>query len=196
MKYVSVYSTDAEILQAMSAIHLKGRWFEADITYSKGVFYHSLPQPLLYKSDLHPRSDDVICADSRVLSYIPDNSLQSVIFDPPFLFRNRNTQNTDKISARFSCFQSYEEMIEMYRASMKTIHCKLKRNGYLFFKCQDMSDGKFYCTHNQIINDSAEIGFVLRDILIKQRNFKLQADSRQQNFAAKVHCFWLVLKKS
>lgn len=194
MRYLSVFYSDDEVLKAISDIHLKGGWFDADITYSKGVFYKNCEQPR-QKSDLIPLFEDVKEDDSTVLRTYEDESLNSVVFDPPFLFRKRKSVNNDRISARFSYFNSYEELIEMYEKSLTAIHKKLKSKGLLCFKCQDMTDGKFYCTHNDVINISKQCGFELKDIMIKVSKSKLQRDAKQQNCVAKVHSYWLVLKK-
>lgn len=194
IKYLSAYSTDAEILTAMSDIHLRGRWYEADITYSKGVFYKNIKEPT-YKSDLVPLFDDVIESDSQELSYMEDGQVDSVVFDPPFLFRNIKADNNDKMCGRFSYFKSYDELLEMYKSTLQTVYRKLKPRGFLFFKCQDMTDGKFYCTHADIINIAKEFGFELKDIFIKISSNKLQADAVQQNCGAKIHSYWLVFKK-
>ncbi|MBR4973286.1 MAG: hypothetical protein IKY45_02345, partial [Clostridia bacterium] len=115
---------------------------------------------------------------------------------PPFLFRNRKSANNDKMCSRFSYFKSYEELIEMYKKSLDCFNHKLKKGGYVFFKCQDMTDNKFYCTHKDIINYAIDNGFVLKDIGIKASKSKLQRDAKQQNCLAKIHSYWLVLKKS
>lgn len=194
MRYLSVFNNDGEILQAISDIFLKGEWFDLDCTYSKGVFYTNTKKPKL-KSDLLPLFDDVIKSDCRNLDFVKDGSLNSIVFDPPFLFRNRKSENKDKISKRFSYFSSYQELIEMYFSSLDCFKRKLSKNGYVFFKCQDMTDGKFYCTHNDIINYAVNNGFALKDIIIKATNKKLQREAKQQNCVAKVHSYWLILKK-
>ena len=191
---MSVFDNDADILTAMSDIFLKGEWYDLDCTYSKGVFYEHIPQPK-EKSDLVPLFDDVIKADSQTLDFVKDKSLKSIVFDPPFLFRNRKSINNDKISARFSYFKSYEDLMSMYQQSLDCFKRKLKKGGYLFFKCQDMTDNKFYCTHNDIINYATTHGFVLKDIVIKATRHKLQREAKQQNCVAKVHSYWLVFKK-
>ena len=165
-----------------------------DCTYSKGVFYKNIEQPRI-KSDLIPLGEDVKQADCTSLDFIEDNSLMSIVFDPPFLFRNRKSANNDKMSARFTYFSSYEELQEMYKKSIECFYRKLKKGGFLCFKCQDMTDNKFYCTHNFIINYAREEGFELKDIIIKISNRKLQRDAKQQNCVAKVHSYWLVLRK-
>lgn len=195
MKYLSVFDSDREILKAISDIHLKGKWYDLDCTYSKGVFWQGLKQPK-YKSDLIPLSDDVIQADSQDLNFVSDNSLNSVVFDPPFLFRDRKSKNSDKMCNRFSYFTSYENLVQMYTDSLVAIYSKLKKGGILAFKCQDMTDGKFYCTHCKVIDIAESIGFVLRDIIIKATTKKLQRDAKQQNCVAKVHSYWLILKKN
>jgi len=191
MKYLSVYNTDQEILQAMSDIHLRSCWFEADITYSKGNFYTD-KQPK-YKSDLIPLYPDVIQDDSRLLLHCA--MFNSIVFDPPFLFRDRKAVNNDQMCKRFSYFKNYNLLCEMYIDSLKAIYRRLNPKGYLFFKCQDMTDGKFYCTHNFVINISKELGYELKDIFIKVSKNKLQADAKQQNCGAKIHSYWLVLRK-
>ena len=194
MRYLSVFESDSDILKAISDIFLKGKWFDLDCTYSKGVFYYNIEQPKM-KSDLNPLFEDVIQADSTKLEHIENNSLLSVVFDPPFLFRNRKSINNDKISKRFTYFNSYDELLRMYKDSMDCINSKLCSGGYLFFKCQDMTDGKFYCTHNDIINYAIQNGYELKDIIIKKSKSKLQRDAKQQNCVGKIHSYWLVFKK-
>jgi len=194
MRYLSVFDNDSDVLVAINDIFLGKKWFDLDCTYSKGVFYYNIDQPRI-KSDLTPQYDDVIQSDCTKLDFIEDNSLTSIVFDPPFLFRNRKSSNRDKISARFTYFGSYEELKEMYKNSLNCFMKKLKKGGYVCFKCQDMTDGKFYCTHNFIINYAREIGFELKDIIIKKSKNKLQREAKQQNCVAKVHTYWLILRK-
>lgn len=194
MKYLSVFEKDSDILTAIDNIFLKNKWYDLDCTYSKGCFYKSIKRPRI-KSDIAPIYDDVIKCDSTKLEFVKDNSLNSIVFDPPFLFRKRKTTNNDFISNWYTYFNSYDDLQEMYKKSLECFHKKLQKGGYVLFKCQDMTDGKFYCTHNFIINYAESIGFVLKDIIIKKSNKKLQRDAKQQNCVAKIHSYWLVLKK-
>lgn len=195
MRYLSVFNNDSEILKAISDIHLKGKWFDLDCTYSKGNFYRTIKQPKM-KSDLVPLFDDVVQADSTELNFIEDNSLSSIVFDPPFLFRDRKSDNNDKICARFSYFKTFDELFDMYKKSLNCFKRKLTKHGILSFKCQDMTDNQFYCTHNKIINYAVAIGFILKDIIIKATTQKLQRDAVQQNCVAKVHSYWLIFKNA
>ena len=193
MRYLSVFEKDSDILVAIDDIFLKNKWYDLDCTYSKGVFYQDIKEPRL-KSDLIPLNTEVIKSDCTKLDFIDDNSLNSIVFDPPFLFRKRKSVNNDKISARFAYFNSYDDLQDMYKRSLDCFKRKLKKGGYVCFKCQDMTDGKFYCTHNFIINYAEKIGFELKDIIIKKSKTKLQRDAKQQNCVAKIHSYWLILK--
>ena len=194
MRYLSVFENDGDILKAIDDIFLKNKWFDLDCTYSKGVFYYGIEQPKI-KSDLIPQFEDVIESDCTKLDFAENGSLESIVFDPPFLFRKRKSKNKDRISNRFSYFNSYEELKNMYKKSIQCFFKKLNKGGYLCFKCQDMTDGKFYCTHSFIIDYARNIGFELKDIIIKKAKTKLQRDARQQNCVAKVHSYWLIFKK-
>ena len=193
MRYLSIFEKDSDILVAIDDIFLKNKWYDLDCTYSKGVFYKDIKEPRL-KSDLIPLNKYIIKSDCTELNFIDDNSLNSIVFDPPFLFRKRKSVNNDKISARFTYFNSYDDLQDMYKRSLDCFKRKLKKGGYVCFKCQDMTDGKFYCTHNFIINYAEKIGFELKDIIIKKSKTKLQRDAKQQNCVAKIHSYWLILK--
>ena len=194
MKHLSVFDNDKDALIALSEIHLNGRWYDLDCTYSKGVFYKELDRPRM-ASDLFPTQDFVVQDDSTVLKMQTDNSLNSIVFDPPFLFRDRKSNNDDKMCARFSYFKTYGLLMKMYRDSIVQFKRVLRRGGCVFFKCQDMTDGRFYCTHANTISVAEELGFTLVDIGIKATKSKLQRNAKQQNCLAKVHSYWLVFKK-
>lgn len=194
MRFFSVFEKDEEVLKAFSAIHLKGEWFDLDPTFSKGYFYKNINVPALI-SDKNPYYDFVNKDDATELKLVADNSIKSIVFDPPFLFRNRKSVNKDQISARFTYFNSYEELLKMYDLSLGCFYKKLKKNGFVFFKCQDMSDGKFFATHIEVVRMALAHNFVLKDIAIKVVKTKLQRDAKQQNCLAKTHSYWLVLQK-
>lgn len=194
MRYLSVFDNDEDILKALSDIHLRGEWYDLDCTYSKGVFYQNIQRPR-YVSDLNPQFDYCLQDDATKLINFNDETLDSIVFDPPFLFRNRKSENNDKMCARFTYFKSYEELTTMYRDSLLCFYKKLKSKGYVFFKCQDMTDNKFYATHCDVIKMAEDIGFKVKDIAIKVSKSKLQRDAKQQNCVAKVHSYWIVLRK-
>lgn len=190
------YSND-ESLKSISKIFLGGKSFELDPTYSKGVFYNNFPEPK-YKSDLIPQKEGVIKMDCRNLNF-KESSLKSIIFDPPFLFRNQKSNNNDKMCVRFSYFKNFKELLEMYESSLKEFYRVLEKNGILVFKCQDMTGGSgsrpFFNTHSKIIEMAGEIGFVLKDIQILVTNRKIIRKAKEQGCFRKVHSYFLIFKK-
>lgn len=195
MKHLSVYSKDEDILTAIDDIHLRGKWYDLDCTYSKGVFWKNIKPPRI-KGDIRPLDADVMELDATKLLRLENNSLNSIVFDPPFLFRKRKSDNHDKMCIRFSFFQTFEDLMKMYKESLNQFYRVLRNGGYLLFKCQDMTDNKFFCTHNEIINHATSIGFELKDIAIKVTQQKLQREAKQQNCFAKTHSYWLIFKKA
>ncbi len=102
-------SNDEVISNIMSLYDIEQ--FDLDCTYSKGVFWKNLPQPR-HKSDLTPQHDDVIKADSGDLPF-EDNSMQSVMFDPPFLIGGKTYKEggdgSNIILKRFEIYHSFAE---------------------------------------------------------------------------------------
>ena len=194
MKHLSVSYDNGEILTAVSEIFLRGGWYDADVTYGKGAFWKGLQRPGRC-SDLHPLFPDVVQDDSTALRTYADGSMGSIVFDPPFLFRSRRAENTETMCRWYGYFRSYAELWDMYSQSLDAIRRVLRPRGFLVMKCQDMTDSRFYCTHAAVIDYAVQNGYVLKDILVKVNRHKLQRDARQQNCAAKVHSYFLVLQK-
>jgi len=196
MRFVSVYETDSDMLEAISKIFLNGEPFDLDPTFSKGVFYKNFPEPRL-KSDLISQRDDVRQSDCRNLEWISDESINSIMFDPPFLFRDRKSVNNDKMCSRFSYFQTFNELILMYTDSLKEFYRILKPKKFLVVKCQDMTDGSkpFYDTHCDTIKIARDIGFSLYDIGILVKKNKIIRKSKKQNCLRKVHSYYLIFRK-
>src|SRR4030042_2520277 len=129
-RLISVYETDFEVLTAINRIFLEDKGFYLDPTYSQGVFYKKFGfQEPREKSDLVSQYPEVKQMDCRKLGY-PREWFNSIIFDPPFLFRDRVAVNNDVICGRFSFFKTFEELLSMYENSLKEFNRVLKDRGY------------------------------------------------------------------
>ena len=95
---MSVAETDKEILESISKIYLNGKGFDLDPTFSKGNFYKDFPEPK-EKSDIEPQREDVKKMDCRKLDF-PREWFNSIVFDPPFLFRNDYQKRSGIIKPR------------------------------------------------------------------------------------------------
>lgn len=190
----SVSDSQDEILRWIMQLYAPDG-FDLDPTYSKGVFYKNIPEPRL-KFDLKPQTKDVKQANCTDLP-IDDNSVSSVIFDPPFIFGHHGGLGTKAMERRFGSFYNFAELKDMYRKSLKEFWRVLKKKGYLFFKCQDLTDSKTTMTHCLVYNWAKAAGFYPQDIFIlATKNRIIYKPNATQRHARKFHSYWWVFKKT
>lgn len=188
------YSQD-EILKWIMQLYCPNG-FDLDPTYSKGVFYKNVSEPRL-KFDLKPQVEGVQQANCCDLP-IESNSLQSIIFDPPFVAAIPKKEATGIITMRFGFYRNVQnELWGMYHKALKEFHRILKHNGILVFKCQDVIDSsKQYLSHVEIINVAFCLGFYPKDLFVLLVKSRLMSPNmRKQQHARKFHSYFLVFKK-
>lgn len=122
----SVYDNQHDILRSIIELHCPGG-FEVDVTYSIGAFYRDISEPK-YKFDLEPSSENVIPADSGSIP-LDVCSVNSVIFDPPFLTYIKKKDNESIMGKRFSGYWTYGELEDHYQRSIKEAYRILRRRG-------------------------------------------------------------------
>ena len=183
-----------DILNGIIELYCTGG-FECDLTYSAGNFYDHIPQPK-YKFDLEPQAEGVLQADSRNVP-LPDHSVQSVVFDPPFVAGWSTGKGASSIIRTwYSSYRTIAELWAFYHDTM--IECKriLVDKGFLVFKCQDtVQDHKNYFSHIKIMNDALKIGFYPKDmfvLLAKQRMPRV--NQTKQEHARKFHSYFWVFQ--
>ncbi len=189
---------ESEMIRDILNLHCDGKQIECDLTYSKGIFYKNGIQEPKYKLDLIPQSPGVISANSIELP-LKSNSIETIIFDPPFVIGGKNHKENKKgssvIAKRFGRFTSWKELEKMYRLSLSEIYRVLKNNGILIFKNQDVvASGVNYFTHVWLMIWALEIGFTPIDLFILLSEYRL-TDQRIQQHARKYHCYFWVFKK-
>lgn len=192
----TVNPTDQDIIKAIIKLFLKGKNFEVDPTYSKGVFWKGLVPPKL-KYDINPKVDMVERASATELP-LEDESVESIMFDPPFVVRVDSAEPNGIIHNRFSSFRSIPELWEFYYNALKEFHRVLKPKGIVAFKCQDTIDGgKEYWSHYEIMKYAFELGYKVKDIFILYRgdNVLFSPNMKMQQHARKTHCYYIVLEK-
>jgi SAM-dependent methyltransferase len=197
----SISYDEQEILQNILKLHCEGS-IELDPTYSKGNFYKGNFDKPIYKFDLYPQLDDVKEANCENLP-LEDESITTMIFDPPFLATTGKSlkieNDSNKINKRFGVYPNEKLLHQFYLNSLKEFYRILKPNGILIFKCQDkISSSKQYLSHVFIINEAEKLGFYSKDLFIllaKQRivaNWQL----KNQKNARKFHSYFIVFEKS
>ena len=191
----SVGYSDREIISGILRLHIKTDRFDLDPCYSKGVFYKELEQPKM-KYDITPQLPDVKQSDCRRLP-IEDNSINSIMFDPPFMFEKRHRENMNIMKQRFSMFHGgFEELEEMYKGALKEFYRILNKDGTLVFKCQDFTDSKTTMTHCLVYNWATEIGFYAKDLFIAVAKARIWNSNLVQRHSRKFHSYFWVFKKT
>lgn len=185
-----------EILQNILDLYCQNG-FELDPTYSKGNFYkNGIPQPK-YKFDINPQNEDIQKADCRKLPF-KNNTINNIIFDPPFIAGIQNKSDDGIIINRFGSFKNVsKELWKFYHESLDEFKRILKPDGILIFKCQDTIDsGKQCLSHIEIINYALQIGFYPKDLFILLAKQRLIGKHHwKQQHARKFHSYFIVFVK-
>jgi len=197
-KPISTISYDqVEIIENIMNLYINNNQFCLDPTYSKGNFYKNgrVPQPL-HKTDLYPKSKSVIKANANNLPF-ELNSLNSIMFDPPFIVGHTKKKPTGIIGERFHGFPYIKDLWKWYDECLTEFYKILKPNGVLAFKCQDtVSSGKQWLSHVHIINKAESLGFYTKDMFVLlAKNRIIGHNHANQQHARKYHAYFLVFIK-
>ncbi|MFZ0544519.1 MAG: DNA methyltransferase [Candidatus Promineifilaceae bacterium] len=211
---VSAYvEGNAEIFPKILALHVPTGSIVADVTYGKGVFWRNVPSDL-YVVKATDISDGIDC---RNLPY-DDQSVDCVVLDPPYMegfYRRKNSQKAG--SGSHSSFrQAYSNgnevngdsrnrgtakwhgaVTDMYFRAGREAFRVLKKKGVLIVKCQDeVSAGKQWLTHVEVINEYEKYGFYTKDLFVVVRSNRPGVSRlKNQIHARKNHSYFLVFIK-
>ena len=195
----SVYDDQTDIMRAILILH--SPWgFECDVTYGNGKFYEGVTPPK-YKFDIDPQVPDVVQASSDALP-LANESVKSLVFDPPFLtYIKKGREHNSIMAKRFAGYWRYEELETHYKGTLKEARRVLKKDGVMVFKCQDIiHNHRMHCTHANVINWAADVGFRLKDLFILTAKHRLPMPSKQgektrvQKHARVFHSYFLVFQ--
>lgn len=191
----SCSDNEKQIIRWIMDLHNGGRPFDLDPTYSRGVFWYDLPKPR-YRFDLHPQARGVVQADATRLP-VANESIGSIMFDPPFVVGSRADGRPGEIKERFSYFRSVPELFIFYELAMREFYRVLNPFGILAFKCQDMIDSGHQIFSHVFIHNTAElVGFYIKDMFVLSRENVLWSPNMvNQQHARKNHSYFLVLVK-
>ncbi len=200
----SVYNSDIEILTSIQKLYLNNKQFDLDPCYSKGNFYKeeqcnfftdNIITPKI-KMDKNPQYPDVI--QNNILNGIPlnDNSIESIIFDPPFMFGKHGKTDNNIMCKRFTMFDNWQQLANMYKKSLSEFYRILKKNGIIAFKCQDYTDSITTLTHHYVYIWAIEQGFYAEDIFILLSKNRIWNSLLKQKHARKFHSYWYVFCKT
>jgi hypothetical protein len=174
----------------------------ADVTYGKGVFWKQVP---LGSYDVR-ETDLRTGVDCRKLPY-GDTTMDCVVFDPPYMHTPGGTahQNHQNFEAYYynnatenGSKKYHEAVLDLYFKGAREACRVLKPDGIYIVKCQDeVCANQQRLTHVEIINELAQMGFVVEDLFVVVRNNR-PGVSRilRQVHARKNHSYFLVFRKA
>lgn len=191
----SISSDEDEILLGIMRLHNGGNPFCADVTYSVGGLYRkNVPAPKL-RFDIAPASPGVIQADVCALP-LEQASVNSIVFDPPFMFNPHGTALTKNAAAgRYTMFPKWGDLERTYKGGLAEFKRVLKPKGIVAFKCQDYTDSKTTLTHCHVWQWATDLGFYAKDLLIRYRlNGPAYNVNLRQKHSRKFHSYWFVFE--
>ena len=185
----SISYNQEEIIQWIIDMHTGP--IELDPTYGDGVFYRNIQKPK-YMFDINPEKGVEVASADRLP--VADNSINSIMFDPPFL---HDTGKHSIIGKRFGYFPTLKVLWGFYEDCIIEFSRKLKDGGHLIFKCQDtVSDHKNWFSHVEIMNLAVKEGFYPKDLFILLSKHRLPQWNRKNQFhARKFHSYFWVFEK-
>lgn len=191
----SVQNSDRDILLSIKTMYLNGENFDLDPCFSVGKFYEDLEAPK-YKLDKDPKVDGVIKNDIMLGIPMESSSINSIVFDPPFMFGKHGKTDENIMTKRFTMFDTWEDLENMYKKSLSEFYRILKKGGIVAFKCQDYTDSKTTLTHCFVHNWAIDIGFKAEDLFIMVfKGGRIWNSNLVQRHARKYHSYWFVFKK-
>ena len=185
----SVSASQTEILSNILQLYIKSDHYEADFTFSTGVFWNRLKNPDL-KFDKYPQMEGVKPLTEAFS--LPDGTLSSCVVDLPFLVRGYG----GKITERFTSFASEDELFTTNEKMIELAYNKLRRGGFLVIKTMDVSYAlKQLWVSDFVVRVALDKGFELKDKFILIANKRPLHKGKQQHFARKHHSYFFVFRK-
>ena len=191
----SVSYDQQEILNNILKLHVPSGVYDCDMTYSKGNFWkNGIVQMPKLKYDKYPQMDGVSPLEDA--EKIENDSLNSIVIDPPFLILAPQWLRNSKVKARFDSFDTMEDAEHANRYLLKLAWNKLKKKGVLVFKTMDIraENRNIWMSYN-VQQWAEQIGFQLIDTFILIATSKILNRGMQQKVARKYHSYFFVFQK-
>ncbi len=204
---------NADVFPKILELHVPVGAIVADVTWGKGVFWRNIPDGLYEVK----ATDIAMGVDCRNLPY-NNESIDCVVLDPPYMegFYREQTDQKAGSGTHTSFRESYSNgtetngdkkntgtkkwhaaVTDMYFRAGVEAYRVLRKRGILIVKCQDeVSAGKQWLTHIEIVNEYEDIGFYAKDLFIVVRNNRPAVSRlKKQVHARKNHSYFLVFIK-
>jgi hypothetical protein len=181
----------------------------ADITYGRGVFWKNVPS-----DDYQLLASDLKLGTSWDNSPHPDQSIDALIFDPPYMEGlYRTTKESLAGSGTHQSFQDaysngdiqsakperkyHDAVLQAYLSVLPEVKRMLRPSGKFIVKCQDeVSANRQKLTHIELIWAYEKHGFYCKDLFVVMRtNAPVVSRIIKQEHARKNHSYFLVFER-
>ena len=166
--------------------------------FNQGMFYKNTLNKPEYRFDLEADIKGYDAKQGCATDIpLPDAFINCMILDPPFMHSTHGQTKNNPNTKRYTMFDSYKDLENLYREILRESYRVLRNNGVLIFKCQDYTDSKTTMTHCLVYNLATIRGFYAKDIAILERPNKIYNGNFRQQHLRKSHSyFWVFVKKS
>lgn len=195
--YKSIFTNEQELLNAILILHNDSNDIELDPMYNKGSFYKDIINKPKYRFDINALENNYDC-EYRYACNLPfkDNSIKSMILDPPFMFGIHGKALENRCAKRYTMYKNKNELKSSYSSLLDEASRILKKGGLLIFKCQDYTDDKTFMTHCFVYNLALDKGFFAKDLVLLNKENKIYNSNLNQRHFRKTHCyFWIFVKQ-
>lgn len=198
----SVSLRESELLKDITRIHTNGK-IDVDMTYSKGAMWRGTGIEPKYKLDRRIEKEGVIKADTAEGIPLRDNSVSSIMFDPPFI-AGPPSKMKYAMTERFTGYKNINELWDYMDKSINEAYRVLKPGGKLIVKIQDVavdvgkSTRQNYFSSAEVYNFGVNAGFrpVDRFINVKaEPRIPPNMTGMTQKMARKMHSDYWVFEK-
>lgn len=194
--YKSVFIDEQELIKVILEVHNDNKDIELDPMYNKGMFYKKILNKPKYRFDINATKNNYDAKDGDATNLpLKDNTISSMILDPPFMFGTHGQTKNNVINKRYTMFDNFNELKKCYKGILSDAYRVLKKNGLLIFKCQDYTDSKTTMTHCLVYNWATDIGFYTKDLAILVKENKIYNGCTKQRHLRKVHSYFYVFIK-
>lgn len=196
--HISWASSNEEMFARVLDLYARPGMTVADVTYGKGTFW-KLADTSAY--DFLPTDITTDGVDARALPY-DDGSLDMLVFDPPYRYVERKTQNGHTHeqyqleSLRFEQRPGIDGVLDLYRDGIKEAGRVVRHGGFLVVKCQDTAgDGKQTWMHDHVMAYCEQFGFTPVDLAIVVIPSPPPTRWKVQRSFKKAHSYFVIARK-
>lgn len=195
--YKSIFTNEQELLNAILILHNNSNDIELDPMFNKGSFYKDIINTPKYRFDINAIKNNYDCEYGNACNLpFKDNSIKSMILDPPFMFGIHGKTLENKCAKRYTMYEDQCALISSYNSLLDEASRILMKDGLLIFKCQDYTDKKTFMTHCLVYNLAVSKGFYAKDLVLLNKENKIYNSNLKQRHFRKTHCyFWIFVKQ-